>query len=104
VPFMRGLAAPPACERRACGGVRLPGHTPLVNRRPKYSCVILPSVRVFERQRVGCEARLTLKGVLGIAVEHERSLLTAECLRNPILTAFAVNGKPHLSTPSGGRA
>jgi hypothetical protein len=84
----------------------LPLYTPVPNRGRKFPCGILSAGLVFEnvRQRVGCGSLLTLKhGVLSIAVEHERSLLTADNLRNPILLAFASNGKTFVRLrPPGG--
>jgi hypothetical protein len=82
--------------------VRLPRRTPLVSSL-KCSCAILPSGLVFEnvRQRVGCVARLTLKGVLGIAVEFERSLLTAKNLRSHILCINIHKIKPNLASSGG---
>jgi hypothetical protein len=85
-----GRAAQPCCPvRRARTKLR------------ECPCAILPFVLVFERQRVGCVRLLTLKGVLGIAVEFERSLLTAENLRTYILTGYPVRGKTFLA-PLGG--
>ena len=82
--------------------VRLPGRTSLT-RSLKYPCDILPSGLFFEnqRQRVGCVRLLTLKGVLSIAVEFERALLTAEQSRNSILklSCFSCKLNPR---PSGG--
>lgn len=69
--------------------------------RLRPSCVIFPRVRVFERQRVGCVTRLTLKGVLSITVEFERSLLTANQLRTDILTGYPVGSKPYLAFSGG---
>ena len=98
MPFHARPSAQPAGERseRACAGARLPGRTPAIDRELKYPCDILLRGLVFEnqRQRVGCVRLLTLKGVLSIAVEFERALLTANKLRNPILSVFTDNGKP----------
>jgi len=80
--------------------------TPISNRSLKYSCGILLRGLVFENKAtVGCVARLTLKGVLSIAVEFERSLLTANQLRKDILCGIAHRGKLNpLPIPSGGYA
>jgi hypothetical protein len=67
-------------------GASSSGRAPISNRKLKYSCGIFLSGLVFENKAtVGCVARLTLKGVLSIAVEFERALLTANQLRNSIL-------------------
>ena len=68
----------------------------------KCSCAILPPGLVFEnvRSAVGCVARLTLNpGEMSIAVEHERSLLTANKSRNSILKqdSFSLKLNPRLS-------
>ena len=59
---------------------------------------------VFEnvRQRVGC-VKACSPSKMSIAVEHERSLLTAEHLRTDILTGYPVSGKTFLA-PSGGNS
>jgi hypothetical protein len=101
---MRGLLAQPACERRACRGARCPSAPPVLRRTLKYSCGILPPDLFFEnvRQRVGCVSLLTLKiGVLSIAVEQERSLLTANKLRIHILCIFIHEVKPILAASGG---
>ena len=71
--------------------------------RLRPSCVIFPRVRFFERQRVGCTSLLNLKGVMSIAVEFERFILTAENLGTDILTGYPVSGKPYLA-PVGGNS
>ena len=69
---------------------------PLLNGSRKYPCGILPPDLVFDnqRQRVGCARLLTLKGVMSVAVERGRFLLTAERMRNPILYLFKYSCKP----------
>jgi hypothetical protein len=78
-----------------------PGRIPLLLLTDENAHIALlwyiPRVRVFDKATVGCVTRLTLKGVLSITVEFERSLLTANQLRNHILHIFMCGRKLCLS-------
>ena len=82
-------------------GASRPMRAPIANRR-ECPCGIFLSDLFFEnvRQRVGCVRLLNLKGVMSIAVEQGRFLLTAIRLRRDTIPTFVGIDK----SLSGGRA
>jgi hypothetical protein len=108
VPLSCAASAQPAVRGASVlRGASSSERTPVSNRKLKYSCGIFLSDLVFEnvRQRVGCVRLLNLKGVMSIAVEFERFILTANRLHRDILCGIAHRSKLNpSSTLSGGCA